>query len=281
MGNTIKSTLTAAKQLLTPATNTPDLDAELLLAHVLQSPRASLYTWPEKELSPTQLQQYESYLTRRQNGEPIAYITGIKEFWSLELQVTTDTLIPRPETELLVETVLQHFTNQEKITLADLGTGSGAVALAIAHERPHWILHATDKSEQALAIAKQNATRLQLGNVHFHLGSWCAALPENKFDAIVSNPPYISVQEWNQYEADLQHEPIFALLAEKNGLADIEEIVMTAKACLKPGGYLFLEHGFTQGAAVRQLFVSSGYSQIETVRDLANKERVTLGKLTV
>jgi release factor glutamine methyltransferase len=272
----IKALLAAAKAELASSVDSPQLDAELLLACVLQTSRAYLHAWPEKIISELHAKQFHDHIAKRLSGMPVAYITGTKEFWSLEFHVTPDTLIPRPETELLIEAILQHYPKEKKIILADLGTGSGAIAIALAHERPHWEVHATDLNEKTLQIAKQNAAKLKVNNIHFHQGSWCAALPAIKFDAIVSNPPYISDSEWIEYAKGLTCEPIGALLAANNGLACFEEIIESAKSFLQSGGYLFFEHGFSQGKDVRALLLAANYTHVQTLCDLALKERVTL-----
>lgn len=275
---TIQQALQLAQQKINSFTETPQLEAEILLAAVLQKPRTFLLTWPEQVLTAEQQQLFFSFLERRAQREPIAYILGQKEFWSLDLIVTRDTLIPRPETELLVELVLDLFPTQEKRQIADLGTGSGAIALAIAHERPDWHIFATDTSENALQIASKNAHQLGKKNVSFHQGNWCTALPSSGLDAIVSNPPYIAATEWERYAAQLEFEPHHALVAGDDGLDAIREICQTATLYLKPGGYLLVEHGFAQGEAVRELFVATGYKNVDSVRDLAGLERITQGQ---
>jgi release factor glutamine methyltransferase len=274
---TIKSILESTAKLLTPATDSPALDAELLLMHTLQVQRSYLHAWPDRQLSAEQLGQYQTFVTRRARGEPVAYITGVKEFWSLPLHVTTDTLIPRPETELLVELILSHFSKKNKVTVVDLGTGSGAIALALAHEKPEWEIYATDKSQQALDVAMVNAKQLQLTNINFVYGEWFLPLTGKMFDVVVSNPPYISHEEWQEYEDGLKFEPSSALLSERDGIADIEQIIRQATSYLASKGLLIIEHGYQQAEQVRHMFVSSGYKDVETVCDLASQDRVTLG----
>lgn len=274
---TIKEALANASKELSTISDTASLDAELLLLHILQADRSHLHAWPDKELSNDQSQQYQTYLNRRLQGEPIAYITGIKEFWSLPLHVTPDTLIPRPETELLIELILERFQTQENLTLADLGTGSGAIAIALAHEKPKWQITATDKSQKALDVATQNTKSLALTNIQFVCGDWFAPLADKKFNVIVSNPPYISHEEWQDYKGGLKFEPATALLADNQGLADIEKIIRGATSYLQAKGLLIIEHGFQQGEQIRELFDSSGYKEVETVCDLASQDRVTLG----
>jgi release factor glutamine methyltransferase len=274
---TIAVNLKTAKDKLSLITESPLLEAEILLAHILKQPRIYLHTWPERMLSADEQQQFDEIIQRRSHREPIAYITGIKEFWSLELVVNPDVLIPRPETELLVEAVLRLLPKDMLSDVADLGTGSGAIALAVAHERPHWQVHAVDVSDNALHVASKNAQRLMLTNISFYLGSWCTALPRIGFDAIVSNPPYLAETEWEDYADGLVFEPRGALLAGQDGLVAIRAIVLDAKRYLKSGGYLLLEHGFSQGSAVRDILSAAGYQDIATFSDLNNQERVTIG----
>lgn len=274
---TIKQCLNQAKHQLENCVDQPLFEAEILLAHVLQQSRGYLHAWPDDVLSNEEEKKIHHLLKRREQREPIAYLTGKKEFWSLDLCVTTDTLIPRPETELIVETVLKKFNNQHQLKVADLGTGSGAIALALAHERPHWQVYATDISERALAVACQNASQLQIKNLAFFQGNWCTALPCSHFDVLVSNPPYLALAEWEEYSQGLLFEPKLALLSGKEGLDAIREICKKSHAFLKPSGLLIIEHGYRQGPAVRLLFAQTGFLQIETLRDGLGLERVTFG----
>lgn len=220
---------------------------------------------------------FDALIKRRAAREPIAYLTGHRECWSLDFKVTQDVLIPRPETELLIETVLNLFSKDAALSLADLGTGSGTIALSLAHERPAWQVHATDISGPALTVAKQNAAQFSLNNVTFAVGNWCAALPAAVFDVIISNPPYIAESEWADYAQGLAFEPRQALVSGADGLDAIREIVATAIPFLKPGGYLLIEHGFAQGAAVRDIFLRNGYKTVQSLQDLEGRERITLG----
>lgn len=254
------------------------LEAEILLAHVLNVPRSYLYAYPEKKLTKEQEALFDSLITRRVTGEPLPYLTGHQAFWSLDFIVTKDTLIPRPETELLVETLLELFSADKKI-IADLGTGSGAIALSLAHERPSWEIHATDQSSAALTIAKQNAEKLNIKNCLFHLGHWCDALPKIQFDAIVSNPPYIAENDIHLIQGGLPFEPRSALVSGKEGLDAIAEIIVEAKQVLKPGGILLFEHGYQQAAIVRELLKVAGYRNTSSKCDLSGIERVTVGFL--
>lgn len=269
MSQTIEVALQAAKK------NLDALEAEILLAHVLQVSRSYLYTFAEKKLSDAEEKTFFQLIDKRLQGEPVAYLTGHREFWSLDFHVTPDVLIPRPETEILVEQVL-HLVKNEKAQIADLGTGSGAIALALAHEKPNWQVHATDESEAALNVARLNAKRLELPQVQFHLGKWCEALPQIFFDAIVSNPPYIAENDEHLSQGDLRFEPRLALVSGQDGLKDLHQIIQQAKAYLKSGGYLLLEHGFDQAEKVATLFKKAGYTHIIRQVDLAGLERVTI-----
>jgi len=267
-------------QALTWATAALDdrVDAEYLLMHLLQCSRTHLITHATTALSEEQWQSFGNLVQRRQAGEPVAYITGSRGFWSLELSVTPDVLIPRPDTELLVETVLELADNSLRRTVVDLGTGSGAIALAIAAERPAWRVIATDASEAALNVARRNAWQLGLDRVEFFHGNWCAALPSDLVpDIIVSNPPYIAPDDPHLLQGDLRFEPMSALKAEDNGLGDIRQITEQAKALLPATGTLLFEHGYQQAAAVREILAAAGLVQVRSLYDLGGHERVTLG----
>ena len=256
----------------------PELEAALLLCHLLQQPRSHLFAWPEKRLTAHQAVAYGRLIQRRLDGEPIAHITGEREFWSLPLRVTVATLIPRPETELLVERALYHLATVKAPRVADLGTGSGAIALALASERPDAWIHASDLSTAALVVARDNARRLGLSNLSFSEGSWCRALPDGgRYDLIVSNPPYIEAGDPHLERGDLPREPRDALASGADGLDAIREITAQAPARLKPGGWLLLEHGYNQGEAVRQILAGVGFRQIETLHDEAGQPRLTEG----
>jgi release factor glutamine methyltransferase len=258
----------------------PRLEAEVLLAHVLHKSRSYLLAWPERTLTGEQRQQFQELSARRRKGEPVAYLTGRREFWSLDLQVTPAVLIPRPETELLVERALERIPSDGEYRIADLGTGSGAVAAAIATERPQCRITATDLSSESLEVAKSNFGQLNLNNVETTAGGWCKALPtEERFDLIVSNPPYVAEADPYLLRGDLPWEPQQALRSGPDGLNDIRLIIQLAPAHLTAGGWLLLEHGYDQGAAVRGLLVEGGFSHINTYRDLAGHERVTEGHL--
>jgi release factor glutamine methyltransferase len=272
--STIDSLLNAAAL---PDSPTPRLDAELLLAHVLGTSRSYLHTWPERELDAPQLERYQAAIVRRQAGEPVAYILGQQGFWSLELEVAAHTLIPRPDTELLVETVLA-LLPATPTALLDLGTGTGAIALALASERPAWRLTGVDRVPEAVALAERNRARLKLSNANFAESHWFSALVGQRFQLIVSNPPYIAADDRHLAEGDVRFEPSSALVAGADGLDDIRLIIQQAPGYLEAGGWLLLEHGFDQAAAVRELLSARGFSAVESWRDLGGHERISLGR---
>ncbi len=267
-----------AEHILSKTCDSARLDAEVLLAHVLGKPRSHLSAWPEREISTTALAQFQSLLTRRIAGEPIAYLTGLREFWSMELQVNRHTLIPRPETELLVEFALQHIPRDKAWRIVDLGTGSGAIALALASERPRSRLIATDISSGALLAARQNAERHGLNNIEFREGEWFRPLQDERFDFIVSNPPYIREADPHLSEGDLRYEPISALASGPNGLDALQAIVADAKRHLYPGGWLALEHGHDQAEAVTKLLRDQNYSQVGQQQDYSGRGRIAFGQ---
>ena len=260
-----------------PDSPTPRLDAELMLAHALGKSRSYLHTWPERELDAPQLERYQAAIVRRQAGEPVAYILGQQGFWSLELEVAAHTLIPRPDTELLVETVLA-LLPATPAALLDLGTGTGAIALALASERPAWRLTGVDRVSEAVALAERNRARLKLSNASFAESHWFSALVGQRFQLIVSNPPYIAVDDRHLAEGDVRFEPSSALVAGADGLDDIRLIIQQAPGYIEAGGWLLLEHGFDQAVAVRELLSARGFSAVESRRDLGGHERISLGR---
>lgn len=275
---TLADALRSALAELSPMHDSARLDAELLLATVLGKPRSYLHAWPEHALTEAQARQFAALVARRAAGEPIAHILGNREFWSLELEVTPDTLIPRPETELLVELALARIPNDAAWRIADLGAGSGAIALAIAHERPRCHIDADDISAPALAVAERNAHRLGIGNAHFHIGAWHEPFSGIRFDMIVSNPPYIRTDDPHLLEGDVRFDPRSALVAGGDGLDDLRRIIAGAPAHLRPGGWLLVEHGYDQGVPVAQLFTQAGFIEVRTHADLAGQPRVTEGR---
>jgi release factor glutamine methyltransferase len=253
-------------------------DVELLLGHALGKDRSWLYAHADDALSVDSAVRFHALLMRRSAGEPIAYIVGRREFWSLDLTVNPDVLIPRPETELLVELALQRIPQNAQVDIADLGTGSGAIALAIACERPRARVLATDASTAALAVARDNATRLGIGNVGFAQGDWCAAVGGQRFDLLVSNPPYIAQADIHLQQGDLRFEPRAALASGIDGLDAIRSIVAAAPGHLHPHGWLLFEHGHDQGSSARDLLAQSGFVETFTAVDLEQRDRVSGGR---
>ena len=260
-----------------PGSDSPGLDAELLLAHVLGKSRSYLFTWPQKEVSEPEIERFFTLLARRQRGEPVAYLLGEQGFWTLDLQVSPDTLIPRPDTERLVEVALELGPPQPAQVL-DLGTGTGAIALALASERPHWQLTGCDRMSGAVVLAEQNRARLGLGNVRFLQSDWFAALGRDRYDLIVSNPPYIAADDPHLTEGDVRFEPASALVSGADGLDDIRQIIASAPAYLNDAGWLLLEHGWQQAEAVRSLLEERGFHAVQSWQDLGGRQRVSGGQ---
>ncbi|MEB6378032.1 peptide chain release factor N(5)-glutamine methyltransferase [Leclercia adecarboxylata] len=256
----------------------PRRDAEILLEHVTGKPRTYLLAFGETALTADQQEQLEVLLARRKTGEPVAHLVGEREFWSLPLYVSAATLIPRPDTECLVEQALARLP-ATSARILDLGTGTGAIALALASERPDCQVTAVDLMPDAVALAARNLARLELKNVTVLQSSWFAALADQQFEMIVSNPPYIDECDPHLGEGDVRFEPRSALVAADNGLADLSHIIAGSRQHLASGGWLLLEHGWTQGEAVRNLFLQAGFAHVETCRDYGGNERLTLGRL--
>ncbi|KGJ92984.1 peptide chain release factor N(5)-glutamine methyltransferase [Colwellia psychrerythraea] len=276
---TIDNLIAIGQEQLTSCSDSAKLDAQILLAFVLEKELSYLLTWPEKLLADEDKQQYLALLGRRISGEPIAYIIGVKEFWSLPFLVSPATLIPRPDTEVLVESVLEQFNGLETLHCLDLGTGTGAIALSLASEQPNWHIDAIDFSLDAVRLAQQNAQNLQLSHVNIFQSDWFSALNDRKYDLIVSNPPYIDKLDENLSQGDVRFEPESALVADEEGLGDIKHIAQRALKHLTPQGALFFEHGFEQGQAVRDILIALGYQGAQTVRDFNGHERITWAKL--
>lgn len=275
----VSETLAAAVRALGSANETPRLEAEVLLAHVLDIDRAALRARPETELSPEARKRFEALIVRRAEGEPVAYLTGMKEFWSIELEVSRAVLIPRPETERLVEAALDRLPTSGPSRVADLGTGCGAVALAISSERPQASIVATDVSPQALAVARRNLIRTGARNIHLVACDWLTAVDSPAFDLIVSNPPYVKGSDTHLCQGDLAAEPRLALAAGRDGLDAIRAIVAAAGSRLLENGCLLLEHGFDQGPAVRDLLKTGGYRGVFTLEDYAGHDRISGGRI--
>jgi len=273
--NSIKSIINIGEQQLADISDSAKLDAQVLLGFVLNKDISYLYTWPEEILLSNQTEQFFALLTQRKQGEPIAYLVGVKEFWSLNFFVSPATLIPRPDTECLVELVLEQH-DQTNLQCLDLGTGTGAIALAIASERESWQITAIDYSDEAVELAKRNAKQLKFTAVDVFQSDWFQSIDsKQEFDLIVSNPPYIDPLDEHLQQGDVRFEPLSALVASDKGLADISLIIKQAKSYLIKGGWLYFEHGYQQGKAVRALFNENGYHKALTVQDYNGNDRIT------
>lgn len=275
----LKNWIEQAEKKLIKISSTPRLDAEILLLHTLKINKTKLYTDPHTLILDTQLTRLSDLLEQRLTGKPIAYILGEKEFWSMTFKVSPDVLIPRPETEHLIELTLSLLDTQKPQTILELGTGSGIIAITLAKECPHWKIIACDNSLTALKIATQNAQQLlpPQTNIFFFQSNWFSQIPPQKFSAIISNPPYIA--ENDTHLLDLQYEPINALISGENGLDDIRKIIVQSSSYLLPNGMLLLEHGFNQGESVREIFKKAHFTQIKTYPDLSGQDRITMGKI--
>lgn len=257
----------------------PEVDSQVLLSHIMNQSSTYLRMWPEKSLSALQQTLFHDYIAQRQTGMPVAYIIGQRGFWTLDLKVTDATLIPRPDTELLVSLALEKY--QPNMRIADLGTGSGAIALAVASECPKAQVYAMDYSAEAIVVADENAKRNQLNNVHFWQGSWLQAIKAKQFDLIISNPPYIESEDPHLSVGDVRFEPITALASGRDGLEDIRQITEQSVKCLRAGGWLMLEHGYHQSQQVQQILHDAGFQQISAFKDYGDNDRVVIGQLAL
>ncbi|MBB1400494.1 peptide chain release factor N(5)-glutamine methyltransferase [Pseudoalteromonas sp. SG45-1] len=275
MAHTLEQAIAAGADLLALSSESAKLDAQVLLLHILQKPRSYLFTWPEHALSDEQQSQFNVFIQRRLKGEPVAHITGLREFWSLSLEVNATTLIPRPDTETLVEQALE-IALPATAKVLDLGTGTGAIALALGSEMPNWQITAVDRVSDAVALATRNQQRLAINNVHVKQSNWFSELHGEKFNLIVTNPPYIESSDIHLNQGDVRFEPLSALVADDCGMSDIKQIITQSRDYLSSNGYLLIEHGFEQGEAVRHFFEEMAFVNIKTVKDLGNNDRVTL-----
>ncbi len=273
----IAELLTSATEALADRSETAWLDAEVLLCHCLDKPRSYLRAWPERSPDAEQTSKFRHLLEQRRRGVPVAYLTGQREFWSRKFLVGPEVLIPRPDTELLIELSLDLVPSDRPCRIIDLGTGSGILAITLAAERPLATVIGADVSRAALETAQRNAEWLQVSNVSFAISNWCANIAESDFDLVVSNPPYIAADDPHLRQGDVRFEPANALVSAENGLKDIRLIADQARTHLKPQGHLLLEHGYNQQAGVRGILAALGYRQIATHNDLAHNPRVTTG----
>ena len=274
---TIKEALKHASNSLHDS-DTSELDSEVLLAYLLKKNRSYFRAWPDRSLSTEELDAYQQLIERRKNGQPIAYLTGEREFWSRSFIVSPDVLIPRPDTELLIDITQQKFTPSQAFSILDLGTGSGAIAITLALEFPNASVTAVDSSTKALAIANKNSQRLNSHKVGFIHSDWFKQVPTQAFDLIVSNPPYICQTDPHLLDGDVRFEPNSALIAMDQGLLDIKNIIANAPVYLKPNGILLFEHGYQQGKPIKSLLELLGFKSIEQFQDIQGHTRATLGK---
>lgn len=274
----IAATLQSAiAELRSAGSESPELDAQVLLRHVLQCDRSYFFTWPERQVPAAEAAQFRFLLEQRVQGLPIAHLLGTREFWSLPLQVNNSTLIPRPDTEILVERALQ-LDLPAAARVLELGTGTGAIALALASERPNWQITAIDCVPEAVALARANQQFLQITNVDIFQSDWFSEVPTKQFALVISNPPYIDPEDPHLYQGDVRFEPRSALVADNRGLADIEFIIAHAKPYLAANSWVLLEHGAEQASATQRIFEKHRYNEIHTVQDYASLNRVTGAK---
>ena len=277
----IKQALQLASQNLAESSPSAKIDAQVLLNHILQCNSAHLLAWPEKKLNEEQISSYQQLIQQRQQGLPVAYLTGLREFWSLNFSVNNSTLIPRPETETLIEFILEKFSGRESIKLLDMGTGTGAIAITIATEKPGWHIFASELSTDALKLARHNSNSHQTSNISFVQSNWFTNIKQSDFDIIVSNPPYIAHNDPHLLAGDVRFEPQSALSAGATGMDDIEHLCRHAKKHLKNNAWLIIEHGYNQKRLVSDCFAKNGFTQIDQKQDLSGHIRMTAGKKKV
>jgi len=274
----IQQALQQASNELAESSPSPALDAQVLLCHVLQCNSAHLAAWPEKALTDEQQERYGRLIAQRQHGLPVAHLTGQREFWSLDFSVNNSTLIPRPETETLIEFILSHFADRKHLRMLDMGTGTGAIAIAIASEKPGWQITASDIAAAAVELARHNSEKLKCENINFIQSDWFENISAKDFDLIVSNPPYIAADDPHLSQGDLRFEPATALVSGKSGMDAIEHICMQAKNHLAKNGWLIVEHGYNQKQQVADCFTKNGFVQITQQQDLSGHIRMSAGK---
>jgi len=272
---TIKSAIEKAILTLSSTSPSPRIDAEVLMAHMLRKSRTYLYSHSDERLNSAQDHTYFQLIEQRYQGKPIAYLTGIKEFWSLPIKVNEHTLIPRPATEKLVEVTLELLKHKPSANILDLGTGSGAIALALAKERPDWNISAADISDSALEIARKNAKNLGFTGIRFYQSNWFNNIPKQRYHAILSNPPYIPENDPHLKQGDLRYEPKNALISGRDGLKDIKEICNLSDSYLLVGGFLLIEHGYHQKNEIKSIMKQSGFTEIQCWQDCEGIDRVT------
>lgn len=276
---TIKDALQEGILTLKNTSETSIIDCEALLCFVLKINRTHLYAYPEQKLTIEQKNNYQELINNRKLGIPIAYLTGYKEFWSLKLQVSNATLIPRADTELLVEKTLEKINNKRNAKILELGTGSGAIAIAIAKMRPDLQIIACDICDDALAIARNNAKLFAINNISFILSDWFTNITTNGFDAIISNPPYIAKNDPHLSQGDLRFEPRKALISGDDGLESLKHIIATSKSFLAKNGFIIVEHGYDQGDAINKLLKLHKFDEIVCWNDLSGNDRISCGKV--
>jgi len=276
--SSIQTVLVDTVAKLLTVSDSPALDAEVLLCHAINQPRTHLRAWPDKLLSNDQLAWYQNLIQQRELGVPVAYLTGQKEFWSRQFQVNPDVLIPRPDTELLIEICLDLIHKHALTSAIDLGTGSGIIAITLAAECPQISMTATDFSASALAMAQQNAQHNDVHTIQFMESNWLTEIAPKKFDLVISNPPYIAEDDQHLQQGDVRFEPKTALIAGQQGLSDITAIADQARQCLNSTGHLVIEHGYNQQQPVQAIFQQFGYVNVITYPDLAGHPRVTYGQ---
>ena len=273
----IQQALQYAVQNISNTSPSANLDAQILLSYILNCNRAHLIAWPEKELSLQQIDSFQELIKQRQQGSPVAHLTGQREFWSLNFKVNNSTLIPRPETETLIEFILDKFGERKELTVLDMGTGTGAIAITLSSEKPDWKITASDISTAAITLAKENSIILNTKNITFLQSDWFTKIPQQTFDLIVSNPPYISIDDPHLAEGDIRFEPKSALTSGKTGMDDIDHLCLQAQNYLAKNGWLIVEHGYNQKSVVADCFTRNEYKNVSQRNDLAGHCRMTAG----